>query len=45
MMRALVYISLALSKPPPGKYDYQVTVLDPTGQKANFWKGQLMLVN
>jgi len=37
--------SLALSKLPPGKYDYQVTVLDPTGQKANFWKGQLMLVN
>jgi VWFA-related protein len=37
--------SLALNKLPPGKYDYQVTVLDPTSQKANFWKGQLMLVN
>jgi hypothetical protein len=37
--------SLALNKLPPGKYDYQVTVVDPTSQKANFWKGQLMLVN
>jgi VWFA-related protein len=37
--------SLALGKVPPGKYDCQVTVLDPTGQKANFWKGQVMLVN
>jgi hypothetical protein len=26
--------SLALSKLPPGKYDCQVTVVDPTNQKA-----------
>ena len=37
--------SLALSKLPPGKYDCQVTVVDPTSQKANFWKTQVMLVN
>ena len=37
--------SLALSKLPPGKYDCQVTVVDPTSQKANFWKDQVMLVN
>jgi VWFA-related protein len=37
--------SLALSKLPPGKYDCQVTVVDPTSQKANFWKSQVMLVN
>jgi VWFA-related protein len=37
--------SLALNKLPPGKYDCQVTVVDPTGQKVNFWKDRVMLVN
>jgi VWFA-related protein len=37
--------SLALSKLPPGKYDCQVTVVDPTSQKVNFWKDHVMLVN
>jgi len=37
--------SLALSKLPPGKYDCQVTVVDPTSQKVNFWKAPVMLVN
>ena len=37
--------SLALSKLPTGKYDCQVTVVDPTTQKANFWKAPVMLVN
>jgi len=37
--------SLALSKLPPGKYDCQVTVVDPTSQKAAFWKDRVMLVN
>jgi hypothetical protein len=36
--------SLALSKLPPGRYDCQVTVLDPTGQKANFWLAPVLLV-
>jgi len=37
--------SLALAKLPPGRYDCQVTVVDPTSQKANFWKEHVMLVN
>ncbi|HUB81887.1 MAG TPA: VWA domain-containing protein [Bryobacteraceae bacterium] len=37
--------SVALNKLPPGKYDCQVTVVDPTGQKVNFWKDHVMLVN
>jgi len=35
---------LSLSKLPPGKYDCQVTVLDPTGKKAAFWQAPVMLV-
>src|SRR5262249_6937751 len=30
--------SLSLSKLPAGKYNCQVTVLDPAGQKASFWQ-------
>jgi len=29
---------------PPGQYDCQVTVLDPTGQKAAFWQAPIVLV-
>lgn len=36
--------SLALSKLPPGKYECQVSVVDPTGQKAAFWQAPVMLV-
>src|SRR5581483_3381752 len=36
--------SLPLSKLQPGKYDCQVTVLDPTTQKANFWSTPVTLV-
>ena len=36
--------SIPLSKLPPGEYNCQVTVLDPTGQKAAFWQAQVMLV-
>jgi VWFA-related protein len=36
--------SFALGKLPPGRYDCQVTVLDPTGQKAAFWQAPVMLV-
>src|SRR5438552_8548134 len=35
--------SLSLSKLPPGEYNCQVTVLDPTGQKAAFWQAPVML--
>jgi VWFA-related protein len=36
--------SLALSKLPPGKYDCQVSVVDPGSQKAAFWQAPVMLV-
>ena len=36
--------SLSLDKLPPGEYNCQVTVLDPTGQKAAFWQAPVMLV-
>jgi VWFA-related protein len=36
--------SLALNKLPPGEYDCQVTVVDPTGQKAAFWQAPVMLI-
>jgi VWFA-related protein len=34
---------VALGKLPPGRYNCQVTVLDPTGQKAAFWQAPVML--
>ena len=36
--------SLPLDKLPPGQYDCQVTVLDPTGQKAAFWQAPIVIV-
>jgi VWFA-related protein len=33
-----------LSSLAPGKYDCQVTVLDPSGGKGAFWKAQIMVV-
>jgi VWFA-related protein len=36
--------SLALNKLPPGRYDCQVTVVDPNGRKAAFWQAPVMLV-
>jgi VWFA-related protein len=36
--------SLSLAKLPPGRYNCQVTVLDPAGQKAAFWQSAVVLV-
>jgi hypothetical protein len=36
--------SLALGKLHPGKYNCQVSVLDPTGNRAAFWQAPVMLV-
>ena len=36
--------SISLAKLPPGKYNCQVTVIDPTAQKANYWQAPVMLV-
>jgi len=35
---------LSLDPLPPGEYNCQVTVLDPTGQKAAFWQAPVMVV-
>jgi VWFA-related protein len=35
---------LSLSALLPGEYNCQVTVLDPTAQKAAFWQAQVMLI-
>ena len=36
--------SLSLQKLPPGQYECQVTVLDPTGQKAAFWQAPIVVI-
>jgi methionine-rich copper-binding protein CopC len=36
--------TLDLDQLPQGKYDCQITVLDPTGQKTAFWQAPVMLV-
>jgi VWFA-related protein len=36
--------TIDLNKLPPGKYDCQVTVLDPNGGKGAFWQAPIMLV-
>jgi VWFA-related protein len=36
--------TIDMSQLAPGKYDCQVTVLDPTGQKGAFWQAPIMLV-
>jgi hypothetical protein len=36
--------SLSLDSLPTGRYDCQVTVLDPAGQKAAFWRAPVVLV-
>ena len=36
--------ALPLEKLPPGQYDCQVTVLDPTGQKAAFWQAPIVVI-
>jgi VWFA-related protein len=36
--------SVTLDKLPPGRYECQVSVLDPAGQKAAFWQAPVMVV-
>jgi hypothetical protein len=35
--------SFSLEKLPPGEYTCQVTVIDPSGQKAAFWQAPIMV--
>jgi VWFA-related protein len=39
-----VMFSIPLNKLPPGEYNCQVTVLDPTNKKASFWQAPIMLI-
>jgi VWFA-related protein len=36
--------SLGVSQLPPGQYDCQVTVIDPTTQKSSFWRAPIVIV-
>jgi len=36
--------TIGLSQIPPGQYDCQVTILDPTGQKGTFWQAPVLIV-
>jgi hypothetical protein len=36
--------SIALDRLPPGTYDCQVTVVDPSNQKTNYWRAPILLV-
>ncbi len=36
--------NLSLGKLPPGRYDCQVTVVSPSGQKVTFWQAPVMLI-
>jgi VWFA-related protein len=38
-----IQFSIALTDLPAGKYDCQVTVLDPIGQKAAFWQAPIVV--
>jgi hypothetical protein len=37
-------LTVPLTALEPGEYDCQVTIVDPTGQKAAFWRGSIAVV-
>jgi hypothetical protein len=39
-----VRFSVALGDVPPGQYDCQITVLEPAGQKAAFWRAPVVVI-
>jgi VWFA-related protein len=39
-----IRLSIPLESLPPGRYDCQVTVLEPTGQKVAFWQAPIAIV-
>jgi hypothetical protein len=39
-----LHFDIPLDELAPGKYECQVTVLDPTGQKAAFWQAPILVV-
>jgi hypothetical protein len=36
--------NIGLNQLPPGEYDCQVTVLDPTGSKSAFWEASITVI-
>ena len=36
--------SISLNQLPPGEYECQISVLDPTGKKAAFWQAPVKVV-
>jgi VWFA-related protein len=44
LQMAPMNFTIDLNALPPGKYDCQVTVLDPSGGKGAFWQAPIMLV-
>jgi hypothetical protein len=41
---ASLNFTVDLNQLPVGRYDCQVTVIDPTGQKSSYWQAPIMLV-
>jgi VWFA-related protein len=41
---APISFTIGLKQLPPGEYDCQVTILDPTGLKATFWQAPVLVV-
>jgi hypothetical protein len=39
-----IRLTVPLIGVPAGRYDFQVTVLEPTGQKVAFWRAQIVVV-
>jgi VWFA-related protein len=39
-----IRLSIPLASLPPGRYDCQVTVLEPTGQKVAFWQAPIAVI-
>jgi hypothetical protein len=39
-----IRFDIPLAAAAPGEYTCQVTILDPTGQKAAFWQTPIMVV-
>jgi VWFA-related protein len=37
-------LNVPLSSLPPGRYDFQVTVIEPSGQKVAFWQAAIAIV-
>ncbi|MGD0796672.1 MAG: VWA domain-containing protein [Acidobacteriaceae bacterium] len=44
LQTAPINFTIDLSQLPPGKYDCQITVLDPTSQKGTFWQNPIVIV-